>query len=188
MTQKGERLWCPGAGCLWVKWELSEGTEPRALLGQHFLSGHFSGRFPASYSSRVPRVLGLAGVSRGRLGLPSVQEARAHLQPPSLQCQTQDNLPERPVPERPLPAAAPELRGGHQVSPGVPCHLPVVSCSPCPSLTLLVEAAPALPLEQEPRSLVQVGFCTSPGLVCSFNLFSACLLCLWVVRYFAVTQ
>ena len=111
-----------------VRRELSQGAERQASLRQHFLSGRFAGRFPTSYSSGIPRVLGLAAVSRGRLGLPPVQEACAHLQPPPLQCQTEDNLPEREVPERPVPTAAAELRRGDKVSQGMPRHAPAVSC------------------------------------------------------------
>lgn len=111
-----------------VRWELSQGAERQASLRQHFLSGRFAGRFSASYSSSVPRVLGLAAVSRGRLGLPPVQEACAHLQPPPLQRQAEDNLPEREVPERPLPAAAAELHRDDKVSQGMLRHAPALSC------------------------------------------------------------
>ena len=84
-------------------------AERQASLRRRFLAGRFAGRFPASDSSGVPRVLGLAAVPGGGLGLPAVQETRPYLQPPAVQRQAEDHLPERQVPERPVPAAAAEL-------------------------------------------------------------------------------
>lgn len=125
-----------------VRQEPSQGTERQASLHQHFLAGHFTGRFPTSYSSIVPHILGLAAVSRGRLGLPPVQETCTHLQPPPVQRQAQDNLPEREVPKRPVPTAAADLRRDDKVSQGMPCRATAASChSP---LSLFTKAASAV--------------------------------------------
>lgn len=170
MTEKGERLWCPDVAR--EPWGFRAPSERPHSASTSF-TGRFARRFPASYSSGVPRVLSLAAVSRGRLGLPPVEEARAHLQPPPLQRQEEDNLPEREVPERPVPAAAAELRRDHKVSQGMPRHAPAVS------------------LQFRYTSLTRVPSYGSCFCHCSgfwFVLLSACLLPFGVVWCFAVTR
>lgn len=152
-----------------VRPELLQGTEQQALLHQHFLSGRFTRRFPTSDSSGIPRVLSLAAVSWGRLRLSPVQEACAHLQPPTLQCQAENNLSEREVPECPVPAAAAELRWGNKVSQGMLCPMPAVSCSSS------TRAWPVFFLMEAVSALLWDIF---------IYLYSACLLCPGIVQCF----